>query len=117
MANLLIGKSWIDQCFMIKRYFDLEFQKDIIYGLGQASVIKKQKFLVNMKEKLHKPSNELYVIIVRDYSVLIYGNYVFNSQKTHVVYWLKSNFNYIFRHIFRLSATIEFQHNAKLLKK
>lgn len=86
----------MDQCFAIKRFFNLHFRNDPIYGLGQASVIKKKRYLDPIKEKIHKPSNELYTIIVGDHSVSIFGNYIFNSQNTHAVYRSKSNFTYIF---------------------
>ena len=70
-----------------------------------------------MKEKLHKTSNEIYVIIIGDYSVSIYRKYISNSQNTHEVYQLKSNFNYFFGYTFRLIAAIRFQHNTAFFKK
>ena len=116
IAEYLNKLNWKDQVFKIKEVYNKVFCENPIYGLGQASVITKNKKLKPILDNLHKPAGKLLTILVGDHSVSLYGLFIFNSQNTHAVYRSKENLNYIFGADFKLTPAITFQHNADTLK-
>lgn len=74
------------------------------------------KYLIPIELKLYTPSDKLYIIVISNHSITLFGNYIFNSQNNYALIRSKSNFIYIFGSNFSLDYAIKFEFNKRTEK-